>query len=229
VVDKGQIKRYFAIGDIHGCLLHLERLMEKIRGLVNPEEDALVFMGDYIDRGPEPKGVIDLLLKIREEFPHMICLLGNHEDMFLRWVLTGRDLELYLYNGGGVTIRSYSSGGKFILPSEHLDFLNSLLPYYETENYLFVHAGLKPGIPLKEQALFDLLWIREEFIRSAEDFGRKVIFGHTPFHQPYIDHNKIGIDTGAVFGGALTCLELPAERFYSVAPPWEEGSPLGAM
>jgi len=217
VVGEGEIKRYFAIGDIHGCLSPLERLMEEIRPLVVPEEDALVFIGDYIDRGPESRQVVELILRIKEEFPNVICLKGNHEDMFLTWVLTGRDYELYLYNGGGTTIRSYLSQGKFSLPEEHLRFFQSLPLYYETEDYIFVHAGLRPGVPLEQQDPFDLFWIREEFIYSNYDFGKTVIFGHTPFRKPFVTDRKIGIDTGAVYGGALTCVELPARKFYSVA------------
>lgn len=210
------MKRYFVIGDIHGCLSHLERMMEELRPRLRPEEDAIVFIGDYIDRGPDPRGVLERIIAIRQEFPHVICIMGNHEDMFLTWVTTGKDLDLYLFNGGGVTIRSYQEGGEFRLPPEHLNFISSLPLYYETEDYIFVHAGLRPGVQLQQQDRFDLLWIREEFIRSNYDFGKLVIFGHTPLRRPLVMKNKVGIDTGAVYGGPLTCLELPALRFYSV-------------
>ncbi len=216
MVGEGEVKRIFAIGDIHGCLSHLERLMEEIRPLLDPQEDTLVFLGDYIDRGPDPKGVVDLILQIKKEVRHVVCLKGNHEDMFLDWVLNGRNYDLYLYNGGGSTIRSYSQDREFHLPAEHLDFFTSLRLYYETDKYIFVHAGLKAGVPLKEQDPQEMIWIREEFIYSNYDFGKLVVFGHTPLQRVLVAPNKIGIDTGAVYGGKLTCLELPAQRFYSV-------------
>jgi serine/threonine protein phosphatase 1 len=219
-VGGGKVRRYFAIGDIHGCLESLERLLEKIRPHLNPQEDMLVFIGDYVDRGPDPRGVVERLIRLKREYPHVVCLLGNHEDMFLRWVKTGQDLDLYLYNGGGGTIRSYMEGGKFKLPEEHLRFFESLLLWYETDQYLFVHAGLRPGVPLEKQDPMDLLWIRGEFIMSKYDFGKIVIFGHTPLRQVLIMENKIGIDTGAVYGGELSCVELPSLKIYSV-PGWE--------
>jgi serine/threonine protein phosphatase 1 len=160
--------------------------------------------------------VVDFILQVRKEFPHVICLKGNHEAMFLDWFLDGKDYDLYLYNGGGVTIRSYSQEGEFTLPQAHLDFFTSLLLYYETEQYIFVHAGLRGGIPLAEQDPNDLIWIRDEFILSPHDFGKIVVFGHTPLQRVFIAPNKIGIDTGAVYGGKLTCLELPTQKRYSV-------------
>ncbi|UCC66240.1 MAG: serine/threonine protein phosphatase [Deltaproteobacteria bacterium] len=215
-MGEGKVNKIFAIGDIHGCLSHLERLMEEIRPLLNPQEDVLVFMGDYVDRGPNSKGVVDFILQMQGEISEVVCLKGNHEDMFLDWVLNGRNYDLYLYNGGGSTIRSYSQEGSFEVPPAHLDFFTSLRLYYETDRYIFVHAGLRAGIPLEKQDPYEMVWIREEFIYSPHDFGKLVIFGHTPLHKVFVAPNKIGIDTGAVYGGKLTCLELPAQRFYSV-------------
>ena len=216
MVGEGKVEKLFAIGDIHGCLSHLEKLMEEINPSLNPQEDTLVFLGDYIDRGPDPKGVVDFILRIKQENPNVVCLKGNHEEMFLDWVCNGSNYELYIYNGGGSTIRSYSQEGDFYLPPEHFDFFTSLRLYYETDQYIFVHAGLRERIPLAEQDPQDLIWIREEFIYSAHTFGKLVIFGHTPLQRVLIAPNKIGIDTGAVYGGKLTCLELPAQRVYTV-------------
>ena len=190
--------------------------MEEIKPAVNPQKDTVVFLGDYIDRGPDPKGVVDFILQLQQDLPHVVCLKGNHEALFLDWVLNGRNYDLYLYNGGGSTITSYSRDGEFKLPQEHFAFFTSLLPYYETERYIFVHAGIRGGIPLAEQDPHDLIWIRDEFILSPHDYGKTVVFGHTPLQRVFIAPNKIGIDTGAVYGGTLTCLELPARRFYSV-------------
>ena len=216
MVGNGEVEKFFAIGDIHGNLSHLELLMDKIKPALNPQRDTLVFLGDYIDRGPDSKGVVDFVLRLRTELPHVVCLKGNHEALFLDWYLNGRDYDLYLYNGGGATIRSYSREGELKIPQGHLDFFTSLRLYYETEQYIFVHAGLRRGIPLQEQDPHDLVWIRDEFILSPHDFGKVVVFGHTPMQRVFVAPNKIGIDTGAVYGGALTCLELPAQRFYSV-------------
>jgi serine/threonine protein phosphatase 1 len=216
VVGEREVARFFAIGDVHGKLTSLEHLMGEIEPALNPQQDTLVFLGDYIDRGPDSKGVVDLVIRIQNEFPHVVCLKGNHDAMFLDWALNGRNYDLYLYNGGGTTIRSYSQGGEFRLPPEHLEFFTSLRLYYETEQYIFVHAGLRGGIPLDEQDPHDLLWIRDEFILSPYDFGKTVIFGHTPLQRAFITPRKMGIDTGAVYGGKLTCLELPSRKLYSV-------------
>lgn len=210
----------YAIGDIHGNLALLERLMDQLQPDLG--RDQLIFMGDYIDRGPHAKGVVDYVMRLRRLAPpeHVICLKGNHESMFLNF-MQGQDIELFLYNGGISTLRSYWGNDwedqeELILPSDHRQFLEGLPLYYETETYIFVHGGLKPGVPLEEQQEEDLLWIRGDFIASMEDFGKKVIFGHTPFHQPLVMPNKIGIDTGAAYGNRLTCLQLPQEKFISV-------------
>jgi serine/threonine protein phosphatase 1 len=215
-VGAREVGKFFAIGDIHGNLSHLEQLMEEIKPALTPHKDTLVFLGDYIDRGPDPKGVVDYILQLCKDFPQVVCLKGNHEAMFLDWVVNEKNYELFLYNGGGATIKSYSQEGEFKLPQEHLDFFTSLLLYYETERYIFVHAGLREGIPLEEQDPHDLVWIRDEFILSPHDFGKVVVFGHTPLQRVYNTPNKIGIDTGAVYGGKLTCLELPSQRLYTV-------------
>jgi serine/threonine protein phosphatase 1 len=215
-VGNGTVTRFFAIGDVHGCLPHLETLMERIRPLIYPDEDTIVFLGDYVDRGPDPKGVVDYLLRLREEFPGTVFLKGNHEDLLLDWHLHGRNYDLYLYNGGSSTIRSYSRGGTFYVPPEHLDFFTNLRPYYETSDYVFVHAGLRPGIALEMQDQQDLMWIRDEFIYAPHSFGKMVIFGHTPYHHVFQGTDKIGIDTGAVYGGKLTCVALPDVTFYRV-------------
>lgn len=212
-------ERLLAIGDIHGCNRKLKQLLDLIR--VDPLGDTLVFIGDYIDRGPEVRGVIDTLRDLKEACRNVICLRGNHEDMFLNHYLEGQDEDLFLYNGGQSTLSSYGltladarAGTGF--PENHLRFFTSLPLSYETQEYLFVHAGLRPGRPLAAQSPDDLLWIRREFIDSECDFGKTVVFGHTPLYEPLIEKNKIGIDTGAVYGGCLTCIELPSRKIYQV-------------
>jgi serine/threonine protein phosphatase 1 len=145
-------------------------------------------------------------------------LKGNHEAMFLDF-LQGLQREMFLHNGGYSTLREYWGDNweylkELHLPPEHERFYRELRLYYETPDYIFVHGGLKPGVPLTEQQEEDLLWIRGEFIASLEDFGHRVIFGHTPFKHPLLLPNKIGIDTGAVYGNFLTCLKLPQQEFF---------------
>ncbi len=211
--------RILTIGDIHGCNRRLNRLLDRIG--VDPLEDTIIFLGDYLDRGPDARGVIDTLLDLKKSCPNLICLRGNHESMFLNYYLRGEDEELFLYNSGRITLDSYGltladARAGIGYPEHHLSFLVSLPVCHETEEYLFVHAGLRPGIPIAQQSPDDLLWIRSEFIDARWDFGKTIVFGHTPFHKPLIERNKIGIDTGAVYGGALTCIELPSRRIYQV-------------
>ena len=210
------MERIFAIGDIHGCFDKLIALMGIID--VDLASDTLVFIGDYIDRGAQSKEVVEYLVNLSGQAGRAVFLKGNHEWM-LEQYLDGTNQFGFLVNGGLATLESYSNGGfpdeTNVMPVTHLDFLSRLRIYYETDQYIFVHAGLKPGVPLEEQNEWDMLWIREEFIYSDFDFGKRVIFGHTPFQDPVIFDNKIGIDTGAVYGNRLTCVELPAERFYS--------------
>lgn len=208
----------YAVGDIHGCLEHLEQLLDEVQPDLS--RDRLLFMGDYIDRGPQSRGVVDYILRLQKLYPpeNIICLKGNHEAMFLDF-LEGKDIEMFLFNGGLGTIEDYwgdvwEREERLTLPPEHEKFFQELLTIYETPQYIFVHGGLRPGLPLEEQQEEDLLWIRGEFIASMEDFGRRVIFGHTPFKRPLLMPNKIGIDTGAVYGNFLTCLKLPQEEFF---------------
>jgi len=218
--DSGDVMgKIFAIGDIHGCLSKLENLIPQIG--IDSEEDTLVFTGDYIDRGPDSRGVVDFVLDLKREIRRVICLKGNHEQMFLDYVSLNKNEELYLLNGGNTTIASYGyrnvhGDRELNVPDSHMDFFNSLLPCYETDDYIFVHAGLRDNIPLKEQNIQDMLWIRYDFIMSSYAFGKTVVFGHTPMSHtdPLFRRGRIGIDTGAVYGGFLTCIELPSKKVY---------------
>jgi len=208
-------ERIFIVGDIHGCLDMFKRLMDKIDW--DHERDALIFLGDYIDRGKDSKGVVDYILAILEVSQHVYCLLGNHEKNFLDF-LAGGDLSNFFLNGGDRTLTSYGVENEWkmdaLVPVEHINFLESLLPWVELKDYYVVHAGFRPGVPLQNQTIDDLIWIRDPFLRSEYDFGKRVIFGHTPFPEPLLMRNKIGLDTGAVYGNKLTCLELPAFKFH---------------
>jgi serine/threonine protein phosphatase 1 len=207
----------FIIGDIHGCLGMLKRLMDRIAW--SKDRDALIFLGDYIDRGEDPKGVVDYILGLRAGSSRVECLKGNHEAMFLDF-LSGKNREMFLANRGWKTLESYGTydplADESSIPPVHLAFYQSLRLYIELDEYYVVHAGFRPGLAIEEQTEEDLIWIRKDFIYSGYDFGKKVIFGHTPFNEPLITKNKIGLDTGAVYGNRLTCLELPEERFHQV-------------
>ncbi len=206
----------YAVGDIHGCYEKLRRLMEKVWKQFEPDYDTLIFLGDYIDRGPDSFSVVKYLTNLKKQFPGIIFLKGNHEEMFGQYLL-GLERHAYMVNGGQHTLESYfrhNPGGEVqTIPPEHLHFYSSLSLYYESEDYIFVHAGLKDRIPLEKQKSEDLLWIRKRFIRSDFDYGKKVVFGHTPFSEPLVQPNKIGIDTGAVYGNRLTCVKLPETEF----------------
>lgn len=214
------MNKIFAIGDIHGCFDKLQRLILEIKA--DPVNDTLVFIGDYIDRVDGGRDVVDYILKLKKTFQNVICLRGNHESMLLRF-LDGVEDDIYLANGGFATLKAYGISRsdapkvrKKKIPPDHLKFFKTLLPYYETDQFIFVHAGLIPGRELNEQSLYDMQWIRQTFIDSDDDFGKRVVFGHTHFSEPLVEDNKIGIDTGAVYGGSLTCVELPALKFYQV-------------
>jgi len=210
------IEKIFAIGDIHGCFDKLCALMDKIK--IDRNNDILLFLGDYIDRGPSSFDVVEYLIDLKKHFQKIVFLKGNHEEMLERY-LSGKDRPTYLINGGKPTLESYvkrsRTTGSHPIPQEHLDFFESLSLYYQTDDFIFVHAGLRENIPFDEQNPTDFLWIREDFVHSEFDFGKIVVFGHTPYREPLVERNKIGIDTGAVYGNKLTCVELPALLFYN--------------
>jgi Calcineurin-like phosphoesterase len=212
-------RKIFAVGDIHGCYDKLAAMMN-ILPWRKDEGDLLLFIGDYIDRGPKSREVVEFLVRLRQQGGDFVFLKGNHEKMLLDYYIQQKDQMLYVANGGAETIASYVEGGigrkAFVLPEDHLEFFLSLRLYHETEDYIFVHAGLRDSVPLQEQAEEDLLWIREEFIYSAYDWNKRVIFGHTALEIPFVTPGKIGIDTGAVYGNKLTAVELPRMKFYQV-------------
>jgi serine/threonine protein phosphatase 1 len=210
------MRKIFAIGDIHGCADKLKALMEKIP--IDYERDTLVFIGDYVDRGPHTFEVVDYLVDFKNRHPNAVFLKGNHEEMLENY-LQGTDRFTYLANGGQQTLDSYlmraDASERSPIPPDHLDFFKSLALFYRTDDYIFVHAGLRPRVPLEKQEPKDMLWIRDKFLSSRFDFGKRIIFGHTPFPEPCIRPNKIGIDTGAVYGNRLTCVQLPELLFFS--------------
>jgi len=222
--------RIYAIGDIHGRFDLLCALYARIAGEIAdspPRYSVEIFLGDYIDRGPQSAEVVEWLVSETPAANERICLMGNHEDM-LRNVLDGAAaMPHWLGNGGAETLLSYGivpppefrqramievrAAFLSIFPRSHRDFMLSLSHLAEFGGYLFVHAGVRPGVPLKNQDPYDLVWIREPFLNSGADFGRVVVHGHTPTREPEIRPNRINIDTGAVFSGRLTCIVLEGD------------------
>ncbi|MDR2339837.1 MAG: serine/threonine protein phosphatase [Deltaproteobacteria bacterium] len=206
-------RRIFAVGDIHGCSSKLDLLLDKIDWRPENQEE-LVFLGDYIDRGTDSFGVVERVIAIKEAYPALVTTLkGNHEQMFIGYI-TGQVPIPLRENGIAHTMRSYDSHSPF--PVSHFRFFLDLKLYHETEDFIFVHAGLRPGVPLDMQTEDDCLWIRGDFLKSPYDFGKTVVFGHTPFREPFIVPGRAGLDTGAVFGGPLTCMEVSEGRLISV-------------
>ena len=194
------------IGDIHGCYNSLVALLAQ----VEKQADTLVFLGDYIDRGPDSKKVVDLVLRLKKERPNVITLLGNHEYMLLNYI-EGRERSIFLQAGGLQTLKSYGltidtppEDLRTLIPQEHLSFFHNLPLYWEDRYAIYVHAGLQPGVHLSQQRSEWCLWVRDEFINSSYKFGKPVVFGHTVFKKSLVRKNKIGIDTGAVYGKKLT-------------------------
>jgi serine/threonine protein phosphatase 1 len=228
-VPQGQ--RIYAIGDIHGRLDLLDQLLRMIR-LDSEERPAadrqiLIFLGDYIDRGAESRGVIDRLLTGIPDGFERICLKGNHEEMMLQYIEQPLTMPFWTGNGGLATLASYGIGadGQELprsahevaralleaIPESHSEFLDALLISVSFGDYFFVHAGVQPGVPLDQQADEDCLFIREPFLSHRGSFGKIVVHGHTPVRQPEIRPNRIGIDTGSFFTGHLTALRLEGE------------------
>lgn len=218
--------RLFAIGDIHGCAKELEVMLNYLSNTLGlNQSDYIIFQGDYIDRGPESKRVIEILLSFRKQFANVIFLKGNHEDMLLDFLgFEGRLGEGYLGNGGKECLESYDIASRTspdivcqLLPPEHLEFYLKLESGAIHNRFLFVHAGVNPNVPLEWQDEEDVFWIREQFIDFSHEFSQTVIFGHTPFVKVFFDLPfKIGIDTGLVYGNMLTCIELKEGMLYQL-------------
>ena len=209
-INSRQQNRLLAIGDIHGCLDQLKTLMKQV---IPTSSDKIVFLGDYVDRGPASAGVIDYLIEFGAAFPATVFLRGNHEQMFAEY-LEGHDPTAFLMNGGLKTLSSYQDSGRWPIPSSHHSFFETLINYFETEDYIFVHAGLRPGIPLSKQDSSDLIWIRREFISSSYDWGKTVVYGHTPLEEPFLTESRLGLDTGCVYGRQLTCCEVRTRKIW---------------
>jgi serine/threonine protein phosphatase 1 len=200
----------FAVGDIHGCFDKLRQLLAACESATDDRSARFVFIGDYVDRGPDARKVIALLAELqRQARDRFICLRGNHEEMLARAARSDRtdsDLMMWWANGGEATLDSYGVNDPSDLPAEHLAWIEALPYALRDERRLFVHAGIRPGVPIPEQAERDLLWIREPFLSSNARHGAYVVHGHTPTRSglPDLRPNRLNIDTGACFGRPLT-------------------------
>jgi serine/threonine protein phosphatase 1 len=229
--------RIYAVGDVHGCAAQLDALHQDIAADLadRPVAEArLIHLGDYVDRGLDSAVVIERLLQGPPVFrrargadrsqPYdlpIINLMGNHEQMMLAALQEGNGPmeRLWRHNGGDASLRSWGINPGILpalwqrqVPAAHVDWLRALGKYVCFGNYIFVHAGLRPGVALAAQSIDDMLWIREPFLSFAGDFGMVVVHGHTPVQKPAVRSNRIGIDTGAVLGGSLTCVVLQDDR-----------------
>lgn len=223
-------RRVYAVGDIHGRADLLTELLMRIDNDLRLRPDALaiqVFLGDYVDRGPHSREVIDLLID-RQRCHQTMFLKGNHEDCMLQALADPAALADWKMIGGLSTILSYgvvatghhdpqshpriATAIAETIPDNHHSFLRSLRLSFSIGDYFFAHAGVRPGVPLAAQSPRDLLWIREDFLLHEEDFGKVVVHGHTPALEPEIRRNRINIDTGAYATGRLTCLVLENDQ-----------------
>ncbi len=223
-----------AVGDLHGRLDLLEALWPKIDAasrVSSARRRTLIFVGDYVDRGLQSRELVDRLLEGFAGFD-TVFLKGNHDDTLLQFLTDPTIGDAWRNFGGLETLRSYGiahtpeknwsqtrSEFAAVLPRAHLEFFKNLKLHATIGDYLFVHAGIRPRIPLEDQSETDLLWIRDEFLESPANFGRVVVHGHTPTEKPVVRPNRIGIDTGAYMTGNLTALILEerTRRFLSTA------------
>ena len=221
----------YAVGDVHGCFRQLRSLEDRIvadaAGL--PGQKLIVMLGDYIDRGPDSARVLDHLLASPPAGFERICLAGNHETQMLDYLDGRLSLERWLATGARSTLFSYDIDAEHLadlygignrlddyiraaIPREHIQFLGNMPIMVFSDRYVFVHAGIRPGVPLLEQEDDDLLYIREEFFEASRRLNRWVVHGHTPVEFPRIDGRRLGIDTGAFKTGRLTAVRVAGKQ-----------------
>jgi serine/threonine protein phosphatase 1 len=228
-------RRVYAIGDIHGCDAQLANLYEIIADDLarRPiDQPVLLHIGDYVDRGADTAGVLRRLLRGSPVAGmEVVNLVGNHDETMLHALSGDRPAATdWLFAGGRAALESYGidpdsprEAWPENVPTEHLGFLRNLTLTHREGGYFFVHGGIRPGVPLEQQSREDLLRMRQPFLYSEADFGAVVVHGHTPVKEPVVRHNRVAIDTGAVFGGKMTCLVLEGETlgFLTAEPVGE--------
>jgi serine/threonine protein phosphatase 1 len=241
--------RVYAIGDIHGRADLLEGLLLQIDADCKrypSNRPIVVFLGDYIDRGPASKEVLDLLLRC-ERTKEAVYLKGNHETFVHRFLREPATLDEWRLCGGLETLVSYGLKPSInpnaaeqtqlaeelaiSMPKQHLEFIESLDLSFSCGDFLFVHAGIRPGVPIRKQKEEDLLWIREEFLFCEDRFEKFVVHGHTPVPTPDIRSNRINIDTGAFATGRLTCIVIEGSTVVPLIDvlDWTLGGQISAL
>jgi serine/threonine protein phosphatase 1 len=227
--------RIYAVGDLHGRVDLLDRLFANIDDdlVTFPATRAIhVFLGDYVDRGPDSRFVLDRLIE-RGQTHEVVCLKGNHELFLLNFFSNPETLTHWRQYGGLDTLMSYGVVPPFnptadqlaalaerlyqAMPDAHLEFLDRLKTSFTCGDYFFVHAGVRPHVALAEQQEQDLLWIRDEFLQYEQDFEKIIVHGHTPVNEADIRPNRINIDTGAYATGLLTCLILEGDKRWFIS------------
>lgn len=227
--------RIYAISDIHGCTHLLEPMLRVIDADVarsKPRHAIEVFLGDFIDRGPDSRSTLDILVK-RSQRANTVFLKGNHEALLAKVLRSPDLLDDWLRVGGAQTLMSYGVSlphpamekeeriallRQFAraLPAGHIEFLRNLRLSFTCGDFFFVHAGVRPGVPLRDQREADLLWIRDEFLRSDERFSKYIVHGHTPVRCAELLPNRANIDTGAYATGNLTLMSIQGTRMLAV-------------
>ena len=222
----------YAVGDVHGYASALAALLARIEADAArsrpAERPLLIFVGDYVDRGPDSRGVIDAVIAAEgwDAF-EVVALKGNHEDALARFLVEPAYAPAWIGGWGEATLVSYGldppnpydqeacerTQARFgeVFPPAHRAFLERLRFAVTVGDYLFVHAGVRPGVALDAQDERDLIWIRHEFLMSDQDFGKVVVHGHTPSERPELKANRINIDTGVYLTGVLTAVRLEGE------------------
>jgi len=224
-------KRVYAVGDIHGHLDLLQRLQAAIDEdmRVHPCAECVeVYLGDYVDRGPKSAAVVDALIE-RQASRKAVCISGNHEAVMLEALVSREAFSRWLKMGGRETVLSYVGHQRVLdegtlwshwraaMTPRHVAFLRELSSYFVCGDYLFVHAGLRPGVALEAQSREDMMWIRREFLDCPDWLGHCVVHGHTPTKEPEVLTNRINIDTGAYASGHLTCLVLEGADCFQIS------------
>lgn len=223
--------RIYVTGDVHGRADLLSAQFRCIDSDCKDKEIRIihVFLGDYFDRGPDSAGVVDLLIE-RSHLYRTVFLKGNHEILVKQFLDDPRTVYNWRKYGGGFTLASYGLGKMITvqplqveklsecfglaLPVTHRRFLDNLELTFSCGDYVFAHAGIRPGVPLDRQCEDDVCWIRDEFLNYRASFGKRIVHGHTPVREPDIRENRINIDTGAYVSNRLTCLRIEGDEIF---------------
>jgi serine/threonine protein phosphatase 1 len=238
-------RRAYAIGDVHGCLDLLDSLLAQVEADIDAHpkvKTSIIFLGDVIDRGPASAQVVERLRTYSHPRASAHFVMGNHEEVMLR-VLDGEveTLSSWLRFGGAETLRSYGieprelkkmpddevvASIRAAVPARHRQFLANFADSFTFGDYLFVHAGIRPGVDLSEQAQSDLRWIRDPFLSDPTDHGFVVVHGHTISNAVDVAPNRIGIDTGAYCTGVLTALAIEGPKRWLIQTSESEAQPI---